>query len=202
MERSPRQRRLRLALVTTALLVAAWLLTSFAVAYHLTRRAAPIAEEPLPPAFEGRAAALRLATEDGEELGAWFLPGQPGSPMVVLLHGNGASRGACVEQAELLRDAGCPTLLVTLRAHGDSTGDRNDFGLGARHDVIAAVEWLREHHPGRDVVVWGQSVGSAAALFAAEQLGRRVRGYILECPYSDLRTAVYNRLHLRLPWPR
>ena len=29
--------------------------------------------------------------------------------------------------------------MVTLRAHGDSSGDGNDLGLSAKHDVIAAV---------------------------------------------------------------
>ncbi|MFO0843325.1 MAG: alpha/beta fold hydrolase [Gemmataceae bacterium] len=197
----PRRPWRRRILVLTAALVAAWLAVSFAVAYRLTRRPRPMAEEPLPQAFAGEAVSVRLTTRDGEELGAWFLPGRPGSPMVVLLHGHGACRGACVEQAQLLREAGCPTLLVTLRGHGDSTGEVIDFGLSARRDVVAAVEWLGERHPGRDVVVWGQSLGSAAALFAAEPLGRGVRGYILECPFADLRTAVWNRLRQRLPAP-
>jgi len=75
----------------------------------------------------------------------------------------------------------------------------NDFGYSARHDVVAGVEWLEGRHPGRATVVWGQSLGSAAALFAAQQLGERVRGYLLECPYQDLRTAVRNRTRVFLP---
>jgi alpha-beta hydrolase superfamily lysophospholipase len=77
----------------------------------------------------------------------------------------------------------------------------NDFGYGARNDVIAAVEWIKENNAGRPIIAWGQSLGSAAALFAAEELGGDVAGYILECPYRDLRTAVWNRLNQRLPLP-
>ena len=29
----------------------------------------------------------------------------------------------------------------------------------------------------------------------------RISGYVLECPYQDLRTAVRNRTRVRLPWP-
>jgi fermentation-respiration switch protein FrsA (DUF1100 family) len=49
------------------------------------------------------------------------------------------------------------------------------------------------------VIVWGQSLGAAAAVFAAAHLGDDVAGYILECPYQDLRTAVRNRMEYYLP---
>ena len=63
--------------------------------------------------------------------------------------------------------------MISLRAHGDSTGDLNDFGHSARHDVVTAVDWLEHNHPERPVVVWGQSLGAAAAIFTAEAIGRR-----------------------------
>jgi alpha-beta hydrolase superfamily lysophospholipase len=99
----------------------------------------------------------------------------------------------------MLAGLGWPVLMVSLRAHGDSTGDYNDFGFGARHDVAAAIEYLERRRPGRRVVVHGQSLGAAAALFASRELGQRVRGYILESPFSDLRTAVWNRVDDALP---
>lgn len=42
-------------------------------------------------------------------------------------------------------------------------------------------------------------MGSAAAAFAAGELGHRVDGYILECPYQDLKIAVWNRTDNVLP---
>jgi alpha-beta hydrolase superfamily lysophospholipase len=65
----------------------------------------------------------------------------------------------------------------------------------------AAVECIEKNTVGRPIIVRGQSLGSAAALFAAEDLGSEVAGYILECPYRDLRIAVWNRLNQRLPPP-
>ncbi len=186
-------------LVVGAVALVAWLGSSLAVATRLTSRAAPVAPEPPPAVAWGTAEPLTLATSDGETLGAWYFPGRADRPTVVLLHGNGGCRTACLPEARLLAAAGSPVLAVTLRAHGDSTGETNDIGYSARHDVIAAVEWLAAHRPAATVVVWGQSLGSAAALFAAPDLGPRVRGYVLECPYRDLRTAVWNRLRARLP---
>jgi fermentation-respiration switch protein FrsA (DUF1100 family) len=47
--------------------------------------------------------------------------------------------------------------------------------------------------------MWGQSLGAAAAVFAASELNDQVAAYILECPYRDLRTAVWNRMEYYLP---
>ena len=56
--------------------VSIWLGASYAVAYRLTQRASPPHEEPLPRLAWGTAESHRLATRDGEELGAWFLRAQ------------------------------------------------------------------------------------------------------------------------------
>jgi pimeloyl-ACP methyl ester carboxylesterase len=65
--------------------------------------------------------------------------------------------------------------------------------------VIAAVEFLERERPGRPIIVNGNSMGAATAIFAAGELGERVGGYILECPYRDLHQAVRNRTTMYLP---
>jgi alpha-beta hydrolase superfamily lysophospholipase len=176
-----------------------WLAASFVVAYRLTRRDRPPFREPLPAISWGKVESHRLRTCDGEELGAWLIPGAEHAPSVALLHGNGGSRFHCLSRAEMLAAEGCTLLLVSLRAHGDSTGALNDIGYGARHDVLAAVEFLERRRPGAPIVVHGASLGAAAALFASAALDHRVAGYILESPYKDLKTAVRNRTESALP---
>ncbi len=191
-----RRWRNRIVLVT-ALGVGLWLFASWLVVDQLTRRVRQVRPEPVPSVSWATFREVRLSTTDGEELGAWFVTGRADRAPVLLLHGNGATRTDCLDIAEFLVAERYPVLLVTLRAHGDSTGERNDFGYSARHDVIAAVRWLEENCPGRPVI-WGRSLGSAAAIFAAGELDERVGGYILECPYRELRTAVWNRVRSRL----
>jgi pimeloyl-ACP methyl ester carboxylesterase len=190
---------IRMFLIVPLALVALWLLVCFAAAYHLTRRAAPRHDEPAPQVAWGQVEPLRLRTSDGLDLGGWFVPGSDDGPSVLLLHGNSCNRSQSLPAAEVFARAGCSVLMISFRAHGDSGGNYNDIGWSARRDVLAAVDWLEQRRPGKPIIVRGLSLGAAAAVFAAKELGTRVRGYILECPYQDLKTAVRNRTELWLP---
>ena len=157
------------------------------------------AEEVTPSPAWGRLEGHRLKTRDGEEVGAWFVDGRPDAASVLVLHGHKGQRRNSLGRAEILAAKGYAVLMLSLRAHGDSTGDYDDVGFGARNDVIAGVDFLESRRPGRPVIVNGNSLGAAAAVFAARDLGHRVRGYILESPYQDLRVAVWNRVEQALP---
>ena len=197
---SIRRRRLKRSLRIFAYLLTIWLLVSWAVAYRLThRRHRPFAE-PVPVVAWVKLEPHRFSTGDGHEIGAWYAQGRrPEAPSVLLIHGNGGNRAHCLARAELLASEGCSVLLISLRAHGDSTGEFNDIGYGARNDVVAAVDFFERRRPGSPIVILGTSLGGAAALFAAKDLGHRVHGYILESPYQDLKRAVRNRTENELP---
>jgi alpha-beta hydrolase superfamily lysophospholipase len=194
-----RSRRLQRWLLALGAGVLLWLAISVLIAHKLTRRRRAPFPEPAPRVAWGAFEDGRLETSDGQELGAWFLRGDDTAPSVLLLHGNGGSRTKCLNRAELYANRGYSVLLISLRAHGDSSGDFNDIGYSARHDVIRAVEYLEQQRPGRPVLIHGTSMGAAAALFAAADLGDRVRAYVLESLYRDLRTAVWNRVDNALP---
>lgn len=196
--RIPRRWLKRGLLLSTATLVL-WLVVSFLVAYRLTRRPHPRFEEPAPTAGWGEFEPYRITTRDGEKLGAWLVRGEPDALSVLLLHGHGGSRRSGLARAESLASHGYSVLMVSIRAHGDSTGDFDDGGYSARHDVVAAVEFLERQRPGKPVAILGSSMGSAAAAFASRELGHRVRGYVLECLYMDLKSAVWNRIENTLP---
>jgi alpha-beta hydrolase superfamily lysophospholipase len=147
----------------------------------------------------GKLESHRIKTSDCQEIGAWLARGAEDAPSVILVHGIGASRSACLTRAQILARQGCSVLMITLRAHGDSTGDFNDMGYSARHDIVASVEFLERRLPGKAIIIHGLSMGGAAAAFSSGELGDRVRGYILESPYRDLKVAVRNRTRNSLP---
>lgn len=194
----------RLALVGLRMSVAAlvvWLVSSAAATWVLVHRRTARASEPVPAEDAGSFADVRLSTRDAEDLGAWFVSPPHPPVAVVVLHGNSGSRSGELGAIRFFASQGLAVLAPSLRAHGDSSGEVNDFGYGAREDVIAAVAFLDEHAPGVPILVSGRSLGAAAALFAAPELGSRVAGYVLEAPYRDLETATRHRLAARLPRP-
>lgn len=194
-----RGRRLRRRLIVLASLVPLWLLVCLIAAHRLTHRSRARADESFPRVSWATFEPQRLSTSDGHDLGAWFAPGRDDLPSVVLLHGNGGNRWSVLDRVKLLAEEGYSVLPVTLRAHGDSSGDFNDFGYSARHDVVSAVEFLEARRPGKPIFILGASLGAAAATFASKDLGPRVAGYILEAPYRDLRSAVRNRTSAEIP---
>ena len=190
-------KRITLAVLVAGLLV--WLVSSAVVARKLTQRARPPFEEPAASVHWSQAEECRLTTSDGQMIGAWLVrhPGPRGC--VLVLHGNGSSRSARLGVMQLVWSHNYSVMAISLRCHGDSTGEVNDLGRSARHDVIAAVGFLEQECPDQPVYIVGQSLGSAAAIFAAQQLGNRVSGYFLEQPYRDLKSAAWNRLQNNLP---
>ena len=190
---------LRRGAIVLGILLALWLFVSSAVAYRLTHRLRPPFEERAPRVAWGVLEDHRIKTSDGEELGAWFCNGDDELPIVLLLHGSKGSRWNSLARAEIFASHRYGVLLISFRAHGDSTGNFHDIGYSSRRDVIAAVEFLKARKPDRPVVIMGTSLGAAAAVFAAGELGHRVAGYILESPYQDLKTAVWNRTDTYLP---
>jgi alpha-beta hydrolase superfamily lysophospholipase len=197
--RLPRQLRKRptaqrVGAVSLALL-AAWALSGVVAASLFVRRQRAPFPEPAPRGFRS----LRLQAADGVELGAWFARAMRPRASVVLAHGNGSSRTQLEGDGRQLLSLGVSVLSLTLRAHGDSGGDRNNLGLDARLDVMAAADYLHRHEPGIPVLVYGKSLGAAAALFAAPTLAERVSGYILVAPFATLRLAVERRTQRYLP---
>lgn len=192
-------RRLKRWFIAVCVMVLAWLLSSLVAVYVMTRRPRRLFAEPAPRVAWGHLESLRLTTRDGEELGAWLAEGDPEAPCVLYFHGIRGSRRNCLDRAAIAARDGNAVMLVSLRAHGDSTGEFNDIGLSARHDVVAAVEYLERRRPGRPVIILGTSMGAAAAVYATRELNTRVSGYVFESLYKDIHTAVWNRTEVTLP---
>jgi pimeloyl-ACP methyl ester carboxylesterase len=194
--------RLRRALLWGApALLLVWLVASGIAARKLSGRAKPIQAEPAAKAEVPGLEELRLKTGDGVELGAWLMRPAGTRPILLLLHGNGASRSSFATLLPFLARGSTGALAISMRAHGDSAGEVNDFGYSARQDVLSAIEFLEREFPGRKIVIVGESLGASAALFAAKACAGRVQGYLFAAPFGDLKTAIWNRCDTRLMSP-
>jgi uncharacterized protein len=194
-----KRHKLKILAAVALLTLTLWLVLSAVAAWRLTRRGSGPFAEPLPSFGWTTAESIRLTTCDNQQIGGWLAHGDADKPCVLLLHGMAASRREMLPIMAMIRESRCTMLAITLRAHGDSSGDVNDIGWSARHDVVAAVAFLRKKFPRRPIFVVGRSMGAATAIFAAEELKTDVAGYFFEQPYKDLKSAVRNRLQNHLP---
>lgn len=110
-----------------------------------------------------------LETEDGFRLTAWYLPSHNGAA-IVALHGFNGNRSSCLVHAFSLVNAGYGVLLLDMRAHGESQGDRfNDWDT--HQDALAGLLYLK-NRPDVDpqsIGGIGLSSGAAALLYAAAE---------------------------------
>jgi fermentation-respiration switch protein FrsA (DUF1100 family) len=135
---------------------------------------------------------LTLSTEDGLELGAWYLPpARPEGPWVLVAQGNGGNRSLRAPLAGALADAGLGVLLFDYRGYGGNPGAPSEEGLlrDARAARRALVDDLGAD-PAR-LVYFGESLGGGVATALA--LEQPPAALVLRSPFTSL--ADVGRLH-------
>ncbi len=126
-----------------------------------------------------------LETADGLTLRFWAAPPEPGRPVVLFLHGNGASAPSVAPVLAPLRRAGYGVLLAEYRGYSGNPGTPSERGLAL--DARAYADWAGAHGAGPPVVV-GESLGTGVAVRLASE--RPVRGLALDSPFTSLAAAV------------
>ena len=139
---------------------------------------------------------LRIGTENGKSLHAWFIPAPGGAavadadaataaavtrkeadvspaaaPAVVVMHGWGGNAALMLPLARPLHEAGYATLFVDARCHGASDDDSFASLPRFAEDTEHAFAWLAAQSgvdPAR-IALLGHSVGAGAVLFAASR---------------------------------
>jgi pimeloyl-ACP methyl ester carboxylesterase len=129
---------------------------------------------------------VTLHTDDGLELGAWFVPasGAQDRDMAVLVApGNGGNREGRADFARELRRHGFAVLLMDYRGYGGNPGSPSEDGLAL--DAVAAAEALEDlGYPPERTIYFGESLGGGVV--AALQSRRPPAGIVLRSPFTDL----------------
>jgi hypothetical protein len=138
---------------------------------------------------------VRIPTEDGETLHAWWLEHPQPSAQVLFFHGNGGNLSMWLDVIAALRQRGFSVLAVDYRGYGDSTGRPSERGL--YRDADAAVRVFTERRrAGSPVVYWGRSIGAAVAASAASR--GEADALVLESPFPDMRSIFAGNPVMRL----
>jgi pimeloyl-ACP methyl ester carboxylesterase len=174
--------------------VVAYLVVCYVVAARLS---APVRRpvERTPADFGLGYREVEVRSSDELRLSAWWVEGVDSSRAALLVHGWGADKSSrhVLETAAVYEEAGFDVLMIDLRGHGGSEGDRVTLGYREVRDVQGALSWLekRGFDPER-VVLHGWSMGGVAVIQAAPGAG--VAAVVEESAYADLPSLLRERL--------
>lgn len=145
---------------------------------------------------------VTLTTRDGLNIEGWYIPGtQPHA--IILVHGIHANRRTVLPEARILAEAGYHLLMIDLRGHGLSDGDKNSYGYWEALDVQAAVDYLVALPEVDKIGVIGTSLGGATVVRAAA-IDDRIGAVVIESSYSSLPDAIddgFDNMSLFPKWP-
>jgi len=176
--------RARMALMAVAvLLLCAYV--GFAAMLYVTQRSMMYFPETLhtTPAQAGLPSAeeVALTASDGVKSVVWHVAPRGDRPVILYLHGNGGSLRYRVDRFSRLLADGIGLVALEYRGYGGLAGSPTEAGLIA--DGKAAYAFAAARYPVKDLVLWGESLGSGVAVrLAAEKPVGRV---ILEAPFTS-----------------
>jgi alpha-beta hydrolase superfamily lysophospholipase len=137
----------------------------------------------------------RFPGEAGD-LHAWYVPHPSPKALVLLLHGYSGCKSSQLREARAFHELGCATFLLDFRGSGESAGWETTVGYKEAEDVVSAADYAAARWPGLPRVLYGQSMGSAAALRAVAVHGARPAALVLENPFDRFLSTVENRFGL------
>ncbi|MFZ0960152.1 MAG: alpha/beta hydrolase [Terriglobia bacterium] len=114
---------------------------------------------------------IDFTSPDGIHLKGWYVPAEgTARGTIIYVHGWNRTRIEMLPNAVFGHSLGYNGLLFDMRHQGTSGGAITTLGYQERLDVLGAVRYAVENEQAaRPVVVWGVSMGAAAALMAAAE---------------------------------
>jgi predicted MFS family arabinose efflux permease/pimeloyl-ACP methyl ester carboxylesterase len=133
---------------------------------------------------------------DGNQLSGWYLPSASKPVTIIMTHGLFRSRYEVLERGLALWREGYGVLLYDLRRHGKSRAEFSTIGYDERHDVEAAVKFVRARAPENKLVLMGVSMGAAATLMAAAEESEELMAVVAESSFLSFNDTVRHHINL------
>lgn len=139
---------------------------------------------------------IRIPVDGHIDLPAWRIPRPDAHVVVMLFHGYSSEKSGLLPEARRFHDLGHEVIMVDFPGHGDAPGHQTSLGIREAATVAAVVEWMRKQAPARTIMVYGHSMGGAAAMRAVARHGAKPDGMIVESVFDDLLQAIRFRFAL------
>jgi len=145
---------------------------------------------------------IKLKAEDGETIGAWFVPAPAEKNMgltVLFSHGNAGDIGDRVGSVKTFHDMGMSVLIYDYRGYGTSSGRPTE--VGTYLDVMAAWRHLVDDRqvPKERIVLFGRSLGGSVAAWLAVR--EEPAALVIESAFTsakDMASRLFPYLPIRL----
>jgi len=140
-----------------------------------------------PGEFGLTADTLTLQTSDGLRVAPYAVHAPQPQAVVIFVSGiHNPPVTAFYGHAKMLLDYGYSSVLVEMRAHGDSEGRLIALGYMEYRDILAAVDYIRgePEYAGVPIVAYGLSMGGATAINAIGKTSQ-IDGLIALSAYSS-----------------
>ncbi len=140
---------------------------------------------------------IEFHSSDGILLKGWYVPASPDSHgTIIYCHGRNRSRVEMLPMEVYGHSLGYNGLLFDFRDSGKSGGKIGSLGYLERLDAMAAVDYaLKQEHATRPIVLWGVSMGAAAALMAASD-SPDIAAVISDSSFLSFRQVIVHHAHL------
>ncbi len=145
---------------------------------------------------------VQFRSIDGIRLKGWYIPASGAAKgTIIYCHGLNRTRIEMLPKAAFGHELGYNGLLFDFRHQGASEGAMTTLGFKERFDVLGAVHYaLNDEKAARPIVLWGVSMGAAAALLAAAE-SPDVAAVISDSSFLSLSDTVKHHLKLFLHLP-
>ena len=151
------------------------------------------ADERPPSVLAADAQALTIDVPGAVTLSAWHASLGPAAPLAIFFHGYSTDKTRLLLEARQIHAMGASVLLVDFRGSGGSSESYATLGQLEAEDVAAVVRYAQIHLPHSALILYGQSMGSAAILRAVHALGVEPNAVIFESVFDSMLGAIRNR---------
>ena len=138
---------------------------------------------------------VQLTTRSGLKLEAWYMKADSAKGTVILFHGLNSNKGNVLSEAFEFNSLGYNTMLLDMRAHGNSEGTTNSIGNKESEEVKLAYDHILKKGE-KNIVLWGMSLGAVMISKAIWEYDIQPQKIILEMPFDKLEDHISARARI------
>ncbi len=138
---------------------------------------------------------VQVTTSKCLKLEAWYIKADTAKGTVILFHGLNSNKGNVLSEAFEFLSLGYNTMLVDIRAHGNSDGIVNSIGYNESEEVKLAYDHISKMGE-QNIVLWGMSLGAVIISKAIWEYALQPQKIILEMPFNRLQDHIRARARI------